>query len=63
MSGHSRKYKIMLTNEERNQLKEVLRSSKTCNTIKKRCQILLHWTATRILTPRIATVRITSACR
>lgn len=41
MSGHSRKYKIMLTNEERNQLKEVLRSSKTCNTIKKRCQILL----------------------
>lgn len=41
MSGHSRKYKIMLTNEERNQLKEVLRSNKTCNTIKKRCQILL----------------------
>ncbi len=41
MSGHSRKYKIMLTNEERNHLKVVLRSSKTCNTIKKRCQILL----------------------
>lgn len=41
MSGRSRKYKIMLTNEERNQLKEVLRSNKTCNTIKKRCQILL----------------------
>lgn len=41
MSRHSRKYKIMLTNEERNQLKEVLRSNKTCNTIKKRCQILL----------------------
>ena len=41
MSGHSRKYKIMLTNEERNQLKEVLRSNNTCNTIKKRCQILL----------------------
>ena len=41
MSGHSRKYKIMLTNEERNHLKAVLRSSKTCNTIKKRCQILL----------------------
>ena len=41
MSVHSRKYKIMLTNEERNQLKEVLRSNKTCNTIKKRCQILL----------------------
>ncbi|WP_302358760.1 helix-turn-helix domain-containing protein [uncultured Mitsuokella sp.] len=41
MNGHSRKYKIMLTNEERNQLKEVLRSNKTCNTIKKRCQILL----------------------
>lgn len=37
MSGYSRKYKILLTNEERNQLKEVLRSSKTCNTIKKRC--------------------------
>ena len=37
MSGHSRKYKILLTNEERNQLKEVLRSSKTCNTIEKRC--------------------------
>lgn len=31
MSGRSWKYKIMLTNEERNQLKEVLRSSKTCN--------------------------------
>lgn len=30
-----------MTNEERNQLKEVLRSNKTCNTIKKRCQILL----------------------
>ena len=41
MSRHSRKYKIMLTNEERNHLKAVLRSSKTCNTIKKRCQILL----------------------
>lgn len=41
MSGHSRKYKIMLTNEERNHLKAVLRSSKTCNTIKKSCQILL----------------------
>ena len=37
MSGYSRKYKILLTNEERNQLKEVLRSSKTCNTIEKRC--------------------------
>lgn len=34
MSGHSRKYKIMLTNEERNHLKAILCSSKTCNTIR-----------------------------
>lgn len=63
MSGRERKYKILLTNEERNHLKEVLRERKTCNTIKKRCQILWHWTATPTLTRRTATVRITLACR
>ena len=41
MSGHSRKYKILLMSEESNQLKELLRSNKMYNTIKKRCEILL----------------------
>ncbi len=59
MSRHSRKYKIMLTNEERNQLKEVLRSTPSRNA----ARFCWHWIAIPIPTPRIATVRITSACR
>jgi len=41
MAGRSRKYKIALSNEERNHLKDIVRDKKTSNTIKKRCQILL----------------------
>ena len=41
MAGRSRKYKVALSNAERNRLKEVIRDKKTSNTIRNRCRILL----------------------
>ena len=41
MAGRSRKYKVALSNMERNRLKEVIRNKKTSNTIRNRCRILL----------------------
>lgn len=41
MAGRRRKYKVALTNTERNRLKEVVRDKRTSNTIRNRCRILL----------------------
>lgn len=41
MAGSKRKYKITLTNDVRNLLKEIKRSKKISKTINKRCEILL----------------------
>ncbi|SHK24797.1 hypothetical protein SAMN05216582_10132 [Selenomonas ruminantium] len=41
MAGRKRKYPIALTTAERNRIKEALRSTKSSNTIKQRCRILL----------------------
>ena len=41
MAGRRRKYKVTLTNTERNRLKEVVRDKRTSNTIRNRCRILL----------------------
>lgn len=41
MAGRNRKYKVMLSNEERNRLKEAIRDKKISNTIRNRCRILL----------------------
>jgi len=41
MAGRKRKYPIGLTAAERNRIKETLRSTKSSNTIKQRCRILL----------------------
>ena len=41
MAGRKRKYRITLTNDIRNRLKEIIRSKKISKTIKKRCEILL----------------------
>ena len=35
------KYKVCLTDDQRKKLKQILRSQKTCRTLKCRCQILL----------------------
>lgn len=41
MAGRNRKCKVMLSNDERNRLKEAIRDKKISNTIRNRCRILL----------------------
>ena len=43
VAGRRRKYKVALTNTERNRLKEVVRDKRTSNTIRNRCRILFEY--------------------